>query len=127
MDRRLEECRFEIACDVTNPLCGERGASAVFAPQKGADARMVERLGDALSHLADVTEEVLKTDNRNLPGAGAAGGLGFAFSSYLGGDLRPGVEIVLDAVLPEALNRRASGKCRMICSLSMEHFQFCRE
>lgn len=101
MDRRLEECRFEIACDVTNPLCGERGASAVFAPQKGADARMVGRLDDALSHLADVTEEVLKTDNRNLPGAGAAGGLGFAFASYLGGDLRPGVEIVLDAVLPE--------------------------
>lgn len=101
MDRRLEECRFEIACDVTNPLCGERGASAVFAPQKGADARMVGRLDDALSHLADVTEEVLKTDNRNLPGSGAAGGLGFAFSSYLGGDLRPGVEIVLDAVLPE--------------------------
>lgn len=101
MDRRLEECRFEIACDVTNPLCGERGASAVFAPQKGADARMVERLGDALSHLADVTEEVLKTDNRNLPGAGAAGGLGFAFASYLDGDLRPGVDIVLDAVLPE--------------------------
>lgn len=101
MDRRLEECRFEIACDVTNPLCGERGASAVFAPQKGADARMVGRLDDALSHLADVTEEVLKTDNRNLPGAGAAGGLGFAFSSYLGGDLRPGVEIVLDAVLSE--------------------------
>lgn len=101
MDRRLEECRFEIACDVTNPLCGERGASAVFAPQKGADARMVGRLDDALSHLADVTEEVLKTDNRNLPGAGAAGGLGFAFSSYLDGDLRPGVDIVLDAVLPE--------------------------
>ncbi len=101
MDRRLEECRFEIACDVTNPLCGERGASAVFAPQKGADARMVGRLDDALSHLADVTEEVLKTDNRNLPGAGAAGGLGFAFASYLGGDLRPGVEIVLDAVLLE--------------------------
>lgn len=101
MDRRLEECRFEIACDVTYPLCGERGASAVFAPQKGADARMVGRLDDALSHLADVTEEVLKTDNRNLPGAGAAGGLGFAFSSYLGGDLRPGVEIVLDAVLSE--------------------------
>lgn len=101
MDRRLEECRFEIACDVTNPLCGERGASAVFAPQKGADARMVGRLDDALSHLADVTEEVLKTDNRNMPGAGAAGGLGFAFASYLGGDLRPGVEIVLDAVLPE--------------------------
>lgn len=59
--------------------------------KRGADARMVGRLDDALSHLADVTEEVLKTDNRNLPGAGAAGGLGFAFASYLGGDLRPGV------------------------------------
>lgn len=97
----MKECTFEIACDVTNPLCGTTGASAVFAPQKGADETMVVKLDAALAHFADVTEKALGVDNRNMPGAGAAGGLGFAFASYLGGDLRPGVEIVLDAVLPE--------------------------
>ncbi len=101
VDKRLKECTFEVACDVTNPLCGTTGASAVFAPQKGADESMVVKLDWALSHFADVTDMTLKTDNRNLPGAGAAGGLGFAFTSYLGGTLRLGVEIVLDAVLPE--------------------------
>ena len=101
MDKRLQDCKYEIACDVTNPLCGRAGASAVFAPQKGADAAMVNYLDESLAHLADVSEQTLQIDNRNMPGAGAAGGLGFAFASYLGGDLRPGVEIVLDAVLPE--------------------------
>lgn len=101
LDKRLKECTFEIACDVTNPLCGTTGASAVFAPQKGADKTMVVKLDAALSHFADVSEKALGVDNRNMPGAGAAGGLGFAFASYLGGNLRPGVEIVLDAVLPE--------------------------
>ena len=101
LDKRLKECTFEIACDVTNPLCGTTGASAVFAPQKGADETIVVKLDAALSHFADVSEKALGVDNRNMPGAGAAGGLGFAFASYLGGDLRPGVEIVLDAVLPE--------------------------
>ena len=92
LDKRLKECTFEIACDVTNPLCGTTGASAVFAPQKGADETMVVKLDAALSHFADVSEKALGVDNRNMPGAGAAGGLGFAFASYLGGDLRPGVE-----------------------------------
>lgn len=101
VDKRLKECTFEVACDVTNPLCGTTGASAVFAPQKGADEAMVVKLDRALSHFADVTDMTLKTDNRNLPGAGAAGGLGFAFTSYLGATLRLGEEIVLDAVLPE--------------------------
>lgn len=101
LDKRLKECTFEIACDVTNPLCGTTGASAVFAPQKGADETMVVKLNAALAHFADVTEKALGVDNRNMSGAGAAGGLGFVFASYLGGDLRPGVEIVLDAVLPE--------------------------
>ena len=73
----------------------------MFAPQKGADETMVVKLDAALSHFADVSEKALGVDNRNMPGAGAAGGLGFAFASYLGGDLRPGVDIVLDAVLPE--------------------------
>lgn len=102
LDPRLAECRISIACDVTNPLCGANGASAIFAPQKGATPSMIPELDAALAHFADVTASTLGRDLRNQPGAGAAGGLGFAFASYLQGTLRPGVDIVLDAVLPES-------------------------
>ena len=107
LDSRLKESRFSIACDVTNPLCGSNGASYIFAPQKGANLATVQKLDTALAHLADVTAVTLGTDLRDQPGAGAAGGLGFAFASYLNGTLRPGVDIVLDAVLPEAELRAA--------------------
>lgn len=107
LDQRLEESHFSIACDVTNPLCGTNGASYIFAPQKGADPATVQKLDVALAHLADMTAATLGTDLRDQPGAGAAGGLGFAFASYLNGTLRPGVDIVLDAVLPESELRAA--------------------
>lgn len=107
LDPRLKESRFSIACDVTNPLCGSNGASYIFAPQKGADPATVRKLDSALAHLADMTAATLGTDLRDQPGAGAAGGLGFAFASYLNGTLRPGVGIVLDAVLPESELRAA--------------------
>lgn len=107
LDPRLKESRFSIACDVTNPLCGPNGASYIFAPQKGADPATVRKLDAALAHLADITAATLDTDLRDQPGAGAAGGLGFAFASYLNGTLRPGVDIVLDAVLPESELRAA--------------------
>lgn len=107
LDPRLKESRFSIACDVTNPLCGPNGASYIFAPQKGADPATVRKLDAALAHLADITAATLGTDLRDQPGAGAAGGLGFAFASYLNGTLRPGVDIVLDAVLPESELRAA--------------------
>lgn len=107
LDPRLEESHFSIACDVTNPLCGPSGASYIFAPQKGADPATVQKLDVALAHLADMTAVTLGTDLRDQPGAGAAGGLGFAFASYLNGTLRPGVDIVLDAVLPESELRAA--------------------
>lgn len=107
LDPRLEESHFSIACDVTNPLCGTNGASYIFAPQKGADPATVRKLDTALAHLADMTAVTLGTDLRDQPGAGAAGGLGFAFASYLNGTLRPGVDIVLDAVLPESELRAA--------------------
>lgn len=107
LDPRLKESRFSIACDVTNPLCGSNGASYIFAPQKGADPATVRKLDAALAHLADITAAILGTDLRDQPGAGAAGGLGFAFASYLNGTLRPGVDIVLDAVLPESELRAA--------------------
>ena len=101
LDPRLAESYFAIACDVTNPLCGPQGASFIFAPQKGADPDMVLKLDAALWHLADISAEELGKDFCDQPGAGAAGGLGFAFAAYLRGCLRPGVDIVLDAVLPE--------------------------
>ena len=94
----LSECVFHVACDVNNPLCGPRGASAVFGPQKGATPQIVAQLDTALSGFARCTAEALGADYSLLPGAGAAGGLGFALRSYLGAQLRPGIEIVLDAV-----------------------------
>jgi len=87
----LSECAFRIACDVTNPLCGENGASAVFGPQKGATPEMVAELDAALAHFAAVAG-----GDPGHPGAGAAGGLGFAFREFLGGELKSGVEIVLE-------------------------------
>ena len=86
----LKECSFRIACDVTNPLCGPQGASAVFGPQKGATPEMVSRLDAALAHFAEVSG-----GDPTYPGTGAAGGLGFAFRSFLGGELESGVKIVL--------------------------------
>ena len=87
----LGECVFRIACDVENPLCGERGASAVFGPQKGATPEMVAELDAALAHFAAVSG-----GNAEVPGSGAAGGLGFAFREFLGGELKSGIEIVLE-------------------------------
>lgn len=89
----LAHCEFKIACDVTNLLCGENGASAVFGPQKGATPTMVAELDAALANFADAAG---KCDDARYPGAGAAGGLGFAFKAFLGGELKRGIEIVLD-------------------------------
>ncbi len=83
-------------CDIDNPLCGPTGASAVFGPQKGADPEMVSVLDRNLEHLADVMAECLGCDLRDLPGAGAAGGLGFGVAAVLGGRLQMGIETVLD-------------------------------
>ena len=123
----LDGLSFRIACDVTNPLCGPNGASAVFGPQKGATPEMVKILDEALKHFAKITEKVeveggggqrncsscsagqLKEEaNRHCPppplfstsfstspGAGAAGGLGFAFKAFLGAELVPGVDLIL--------------------------------
>lgn len=94
----LSEASFTVACDVTNPLTGPTGASRVFGPQKGADPRMVEALDAALASFARVVAGSKGADLSMQPGAGAAGGLGFAFISFLGATLEPGVEMVLDAI-----------------------------
>lgn len=104
----LAECRFQIACDVTNPLCGENGCTYVFGPQKGiATEKEKQFLDRAMGHYADVVAETFGTDHRTVPGVGAAGGLGFAFLSFLGGRLQPGIEIVLSAVELEQAVREA--------------------
>lgn len=94
----LRECSFEVACDVNNPLCGERGASAIFGPQKGATPAMVKQLDTALSHYADVIARNDMTDHREHAGAGAAGGMGLGVMAFLNAELKPGVEIVMKTV-----------------------------
>lgn len=106
LDPRLKGVELLVACDVDNPLTGPRGASAVYGPQKGATPEMVALLDRALAHLADVVQRDLGQDRRNEPGAGAAGGLGFGLMSFLGASLRPGVEVVMEAV---GLDRILSG------------------
>ena len=94
----LKDCTFRIACDVTNPLCGELGASHVYGPQKGATDEMVEILDAGCHHFAETTKAALGIDNEELPGAGAAGGLGYAFATYLNGELKSGIQIVLEEI-----------------------------
>ncbi|MDH4574514.1 glycerate kinase [Salinicola acroporae] len=98
LDPRLASLTVQTAVDVDNPLLGPRGASAVFGPQKGATEADVERLDQALSHFADHVARILDEDFRELPGAGAAGGMGFAARAFLGATLRPGIELVMDQV-----------------------------
>lgn len=90
----LKETRFLIATDVSNPLTGPEGASFVFAPQKGADSGMAARLDAALAHFASLED---KYSFSVVPGAGAAGGLGFAFLAFLGASLSSGIDLILDA------------------------------
>lgn len=96
---KLDECYFQIACDVRNPLCGKNGAVYVFGSQKGVKESEKEVLDKKMCHYADKTAEFTGTDNSTAEGAGAAGGLGFAFLSYMKNvELRPGADIVLEAV-----------------------------
>lgn len=95
LDPRLADLHVEAAVDVDNPLLGERGASAVFGPQKGATEGDVAILDRALGHFADLTAKALGRDERELPGAGAAGGMGFAARCFLNATLTPGIEMIM--------------------------------
>ncbi|MBY0217678.1 glycerate kinase [Paenibacillus illinoisensis] len=96
LDPRLQEVELIVACDVTNPLCGEHGASRVFGPQKGATPEMVQLLDANLSHYAEVVKQQLGKDIRDVPGAGAAGGLGAGLLIFTQAVLRKGIEIVIE-------------------------------
>ena len=95
---RFAGVRVTVACDVDNPLTGERGAAAVYGPQKGADPEQVAALDEALGHWADMVASATGADHRNESGSGAAGGVGFAAIALLGAELRSGIALVLDLV-----------------------------
>lgn len=96
LDERLQHVQMIVACDVTNPLCGEQGASRVFGPQKGATPEMVQKLDANLAHYAAVVKQQLHKDVRDLPGAGAAGGLGAGLLIFTQAVLQKGIEIVIE-------------------------------
>jgi len=102
----VRECRFRVACDVSNPLCGDRGCSAIYGPQKGATPENIPYMDALLAEYAALTASVCSNADPDFPGAGAAGGLGFALRAYLGAELVPGVELILGATgMEEAIAR----------------------
>ena len=94
----LSQCSFHIACDVTNPLCGENGCSAVYGPQKGADPEMIRQMDQWMERYGDLAARTFPAADKEAPGAGAAGGLGFAFLTFLNGSLESGVGMVLKEI-----------------------------
>ena len=98
LDARLSEATIDVACDVNNPLCGETGASAIFGPQKGADVAMVEYLDNSLHRFGELLMRDLGKDVMEVAGAGAAGGLGAGLMAFANARLRPGADIVVDAL-----------------------------
>ncbi|XTZ38940.1 glycerate 2-kinase [Salmonella enterica] len=98
LDARLAQCSIRVACDVTNPLVGDKGASRIFGPQKGATEALIVELDRNLDHYADVIKKSLRVDVKNVPGSGAAGGMGAALMAFLGAELRSGIEIVTQAL-----------------------------
>ncbi|ANQ28285.1 glycerate kinase [Vibrio natriegens] len=98
LDVRLAQCEILVACDVDNPLCGEKGASATFGPQKGATTTDISVLDNALRKFGELTEQVTGKHVLTREGAGAAGGMGAALLGYTSARLRPGIEIVLETV-----------------------------
>ena len=98
LDPRLKTCSIRVACDVTNPLTGDTGASRIFGPQKGATEERIIELDRNLSHYADIIKKSLRVDVKDVPGSGAAGGMGAALMAFLGAELRSGIEIVTQAL-----------------------------
>lgn len=96
LDARLKDIRIEVASDVSNPLCGENGASYVFGPQKGATSEIIRILDDALQHYSAIIKEQLGKDVAQTPGAGAAGGLGAGLLVFTNAQMRRGVDIIIE-------------------------------
>ena len=107
MDRRLSDTKILVASDVTNPLCGPKGASQIYGPQKGATPEMAEELDRSLAHFAEMIKKDLHKDVKDILGAGAAGGLGAGLMAFLNAELRPGIDIVIEVVKLEEVIKNA--------------------
>ncbi|MGA2141267.1 MAG: glycerate kinase [Brevinematales bacterium] len=97
LDPRIQETEIVAACDVKNPLCGPFGAAAVFGPQKGAAPEVIPLLDEGLAHFAGKIHEFLKIEVKDIPGSGAAGGMGASLLAFLGAKIMPGIELIADA------------------------------
>lgn len=97
-DPLLADCQFRVACDVTNPLCGPNGATYIYGPQKGVTKDLLLPIDQSMAHYAKITAQATGTQYLETSGAGAAGGLGFAFLSYLKAALIPGIDLILEAI-----------------------------
>ncbi len=120
LDDRAVGAQFSVACDVSNPLTGPEGASAVYGPQKGATPEIVAQLDAALENFAGVVERDIGTSINDVPGSGAAGGLGGGMMAFLDGSLRAGVDIVLDQV---GLDEKLAGADLVITGEGQTDFQ----
>ncbi len=107
LDNRLSETKVIVASDVSNPLCGPKGASWIYGPQKGATPEIIEDLDDSLAHFAEIITRDVNKDVNDMPGAGAAGGLGASLMAFLDTELRPGIEIIIEIVKLEQATKDA--------------------
>jgi len=98
LDNRLSETKVLIASDVSNPLCGPKGAARIYGPQKGATPEVIKELDESLAYFAEIIKRDLNKDVKDIPGAGAAGGLGASLIAFLNAELRPGIEIMIEIV-----------------------------
>jgi len=98
LDKRLAECEIQVACDVNNPLCGPKGASAIYGPQKGATPAMVKQLDAALSHYADIIRRDMGIDLSETAGAGSGGGIAFGLMTFMKTKVMPGAELVIQTI-----------------------------
>jgi len=107
LDNRLSETKVLVASDVSNPLCGPKGASWIYGPQKGATPEIIKELDESLAHFAEIVKRDLNKDVKDIPGAGAAGGLGAGLMAFLDAELKPGIEIIIEIVKLEQVIKGA--------------------
>ncbi|MFS0576572.1 glycerate kinase [Sporosarcina sp. 179-K 3D1 HS] len=121
--RELNDCTFRVACDVDNPLYGPNGAAFVYGPQKGASEKVVRKLDAGLRYFAEFVQKEIGRDVHSFAGAGAAGGLGAAFSAFLNGQLEPGIELIFEKIHMEeqikGMDFVITGEGRMDAQTSM--------
>lgn len=120
IDGRIKQCNIMVACDVDNPLCGEKGASYIFGAQKGADENMISTLDKNLLHYAEIIERYLGVSIKDYPGAGAAGGLGGGLLAFLNAKLQSGINIVIKTT---SLEEKIKGADLVITGEGMIDYQ----